>query len=322
MIDQTFKTITVTGSIPDSDGHVPISITVSSQANISALYPTITHTGVLIIPPGGTPQPTRFFTDNVARDFTGPQIYRIMAEDGSFKDYLVSIHVSSGGAKIITGFVFKSVPLSDGKTVSVLGQINQDSHEIVVNVPHATRKPLPSLAPTIFYLGKSVGYGASSTGNPAQVDTNTSSGGQGDTFTDTARNFGSPRYYTVTAADPPPDNTQMYTVSVNRIPEITVKYEALRDDKFTAETFDQYIGLLTITVQNGVIFPLSEPKYTYGQPYSWYVDGVVQPGSSTQNTLVIKTAGFPPGRHQVTVSTTRSADSKHYTNLIYFDVKE
>jgi hypothetical protein len=311
---------TVIGSIPDSDGLIPISITVSGQANISALYPTITHTGVSIVPPGGTPLPTRFFTDSVARDFTGPQIYRIMAEDGSFKDYAVSIHASGGGAKIITGFVFKSVPVGGGKTVSVVGQINQDTLEIVVDVPH-TATTL-SLAPTITYLGKSVGYSDTLAGNPAQVDTNTRPAGQSDTFLDTARNFGIPRYYTVTAADPPPDNTRKYTVKVNKIPEVTVRYEAVRDDKFTTERFDQNTGLLTISITTSSIFPLSNPSYGYRDPFGWYVDGIQQPVSGTQNTLVIKTAGFPPGRHQVTVSATRSADSKHYTNLIYFDVRE
>jgi hypothetical protein len=217
------------------------------MANISVLYPTITHNGVSSIPPGGTPQPARVFTDS-AWDFTGPQIYRIMAEDGSFKDYEVSIHASGSGAKIITGFVFKSVPVGGGKMVSVVGQINQDTHEIVVNVPH-TATTL-ALAPTITCLGKSLGYSSSSTGDPALIDTNTRTAGQSGTWTDTARNFGGVRFY------------------------------------------------------------------------SWYGDGVVQPVSTTQNTLVIKTAGFPPGRYQVTVSATRSSGSKHYTHVVYFLVRE
>jgi hypothetical protein len=137
-----------------------------------------------------------------------------------------------------------------------------------------------------------------------------------------------PLIYTVTMADPPPDNTREYTVKVIKIPEITITYASLKDDKFTTESFDQNTGLLIIKILDAVTdkFPLSAPTYRYGPPYSWYVDGVKQSVSDTQNTLVIKTAGFGPGRHQVTVSATRTVanggDGKHYTNILSFDVKE
>jgi hypothetical protein len=113
-------------------------------------------------------------------------------------------------------------------------------------------------------------------------------------------------------ADPPPDNTREYRVRVIKIPEVTVSYEGPRDDKFFTEKFDRNTGLLSITVDGA----------GYGAPYDWYIDGVDQPVSSTQNTLVIKTAGFSPGRHQVTVVAKKTADSKHYSNLVYFLVQE
>jgi hypothetical protein len=308
---------TVIGSIPDPDGYIPISITVSDQSNISALRPTITHTGVTITPPGGTPQTAKPFTDS-SRSFGTPQVYRVTAEDGSFKDYAVSVHASGGGVKTITGFVFK--PENNpgkGLTTQVVGQIDQDTHTIEVKVPH-TVDISGTLAPTITYLGASLGYGTSP-GLPSQVDTNTGPAGQSDTFLDTPRDFSADRYYTVTAAD---TSIQEYTVKVTKIPKITISYESPKDDKFTTESFDQMTGLLTITIQNTVSFPLSNPSYTYGSPYGWYVDSVKQNVSSTQNTLVIKTTDFQPGSHQVTVSAKRSADNKNYTNVLKFFVQE
>jgi hypothetical protein len=290
---------TVIGSVPDSDGFIPVSVTVSEQTNISALRPTITHTGVSITPPGGTPQSAKPFTDST-RNFGGLQTYRVTAEDGSFKDYAVSIHVSGGGSKIITGFVFS---LAAGQAV---GQINQDTHTIEVKVPHSVDLATP-LVPAITYLGQKIAYGATS---PAGTLVNTNAApGQSAAFRDVSRDFSAERFYAVTAAD---NTTQEYTVNVTKIPEITIQYEGLRDDKFTAESFDQSTGLLTVTIS----------LTGYGAPYDWYVDGVDQPVSGTQNTLVIKTAAFGPGRHQVTASAVKNADGRHYTSQVYFLVQE
>jgi hypothetical protein len=311
---------TVIGALPDADGFIPISVTVSEQTNISALRPTITHTGVSITPPGGTPQTARPFTDSV-RNFSVPQTYRVTAEDGTFKDYAVSVHISGGGAKTITGFVFKHTENS-GLTADAVGQINQDTHTIEVRVPHAAT--ITGIKPTITYLGKSAAYTGTSTGGSAQNQNNAPAGQQGNTYTDTARDFSAsaatPLYYTVTAAD---TTTQEYTVKVLKIPEITISYGGPQDDKFTTESFDQNTGLLTISIDTTANkFPLSAPSYGYAAPFDWYVDGVNQPVARTQSTLVIKTNDFKPGRHQVTVSAERSSDNRHYTNLVYFLVQE
>jgi hypothetical protein len=290
---------TVIGAIPDSGGHIPVSVTVSGQTDISALRPTITHTGVSITPPGGTAQALKSFTDS-SRHFGSPQVYRITAEDGSVQDYTVLVHVSGGGAKVITGFMFRPA--------SAVGQINQDTHTIEVNVPHSA--DISGLAPTITYLGKSVGYADTSGAAPAAADTNTAPPGKtGNTHTDAPRDFSADRFYMVTAVD---GSTQEYTVTVSQIPEVTIDYEGLRDDKFITESFDPNTGLLTIEVTGA----------GYDQPYDWYVDSIKQPLAETQNTLVIRTADFLPGRHQVTASAKRSSDNKHYTNIVYFLVQE
>jgi hypothetical protein len=324
---------TVIGSIPDSDGFIPVSITVSGQSDIAALRPTITHTGVSITPPGGMPQTGKPFIDS-ARNFNAPQAYRVTAEDGSFKDYAVSVHVSGGGAKVITGFVFKPEDNSGkGLTVPAVGQINQETHTIEVRVPAAVNLST-TLKPAITYLGRSAGYAGTTSGVlPSSADTDTAPAGKnGNTYTDTfARDFNTsnvtPLIYTVRAVDLPDDtpDTQEYTVKVVNILEVTISYDGPRDDKFTTESFDQNNGLLSVTINNTDQFPLSDPTYRYGPTYDWYVDSVRQNVSNTQNTLVIKTAGFPPGRHQVTVSATRlkpEGDGRHYTNTLYFLVRE
>jgi hypothetical protein len=313
---------TVIGAVPGAGGYIPISVTVSGQTNISSLSPTITYTGASITPPGGAPQTTKPFEDSV-RNFGSPQADRVTAEDGSYKDYEVSVHVSGGGAKIITGFVFEPED-NAALTVAAVGQINQDTHTIEVRVPHSV--DLTSLKPTITYLGKSAGFAGTVSGTPP-MDTNTVSAGQnGNTNTDTARDFSAsaptPLIYTVTMADDSPDNTQEYTVKVINIPEVTISYGSLRDDKFTTERFDQSTGLLTITINTSDTFGSAPNDYTYKASFDWYVDGVDQPVSDTQESLTIKTAGFGPGRHQITVSAMRSSDNRHYTNVLYFDVTE
>jgi hypothetical protein len=308
---------TVIGAIPDPDGFIPISITVSDRADITALRPTITHNGVSITPPGGTPQTTRLFTDSAARNFMGPQVYRVTAEDGSFKDYAVSIHASGGGAKIITGFVFKSVPV-DGKMVSVVGQINQETHTIEVKVPHAVDLNT-NLAPTITYLGKSVSFN----GTPPNTN-NAPTGQKGNTYTDTSRDFSTsdvtPLVYTVTMSDPGPDNTQEYTVRVSKIPEVIISYDGPRDDRFITENFQQSTGLLTITINNEN--PFQGSTYHYGGPYEWYLDGVKYPVSGIPNTLVLKTTDFEAGQHELVAVAKRSSDNRYYTNKLYFLVQE
>jgi hypothetical protein len=306
---------TIIGANPDSSGYTPISVTVSAQTNIGALHPVITHTGASITPPGGTAQSAKPFSDS-PRSFGTPQVYTVTAEDGGVKSYAISVHVSGGGVKIITGFVLGSIP---GVSGTVVGQINQDTASIEVRVPHSATD-LTGLKPTITYLGKSLGYGTVS-GSSSTVDTNTGSVGQTDTFTETtSRDFTNSVYYTVTAWD---DSTQEYKVTVTKIPEVSISYGSLRDDKFTEEKFAQGTGLLTVSIITApTYFPQLAPTYSYTQPFDWYVDGVKYPVSSTQKTLSLKTTDFQPGRHQITVSATRSSDKKHYTNVVYFDVKE
>ena len=60
-----------------------VAVTVPSGTDVSALVPTITHTGASIDPATG-----------VARDFTNPVVYTVTAADTSTQDYTVTVTVA------------------------------------------------------------------------------------------------------------------------------------------------------------------------------------------------------------------------------------
>ncbi|MDR1420020.1 MAG: DUF5018 domain-containing protein, partial [Treponema sp.] len=312
---------TVIGAAADPGGYTPVSITVSALTNITSLRPVITHTGVSITPQGGTAQTANPYTDS-PRNFSVPQTYTVTAEDGSVKNYAVSVHVAGSGVKVITGLVFESVPLSGGGTVKVIAQIDQDTHTIEALVPSdADVDGDPSFAATITYLGGSAGYAGTTSGG-IPTDTNTAPQGQsGASYTDLSRAFNTTGsfFYTVTAGD---STTQEYRLKFTKIPRVTITYEAIVDEKFITERFDQKTGVLTVE-----IIPIHTDRtplglYDYTAPYQWYVDGVLQPVSAAQYSLSLRTTDFQPGQHEVVALATRTADGKHYTNKLFFSSAE
>jgi hypothetical protein len=279
---------TVIGSIPGPDGKIPIAITVSERTDTGALIPSINHTGKTISPAPGTVQ-----------NFKTPVSYRVTAEDGSVKDYAVSVHVSGDSSKIISGFVFKSVPVN-GEPVQVVGQIDQEAHTITVALPRSAASSRSALAPTITYIGASVGI----SGAAQQSGVNP--------FTDSETNFSDSVVYTVTAKD---NTKQDYTVTVSFEEQnlgLNVTFLGISDPALITESFDQSAGELTIRVNQ---------VSGYAAPYEWYLDGRKYPVSSTEGTLVLKTGGLKAGQHEVVVAAT-GPGGKHYTNKIYFLVHE
>ncbi|MDR1287810.1 MAG: DUF5018 domain-containing protein [Treponema sp.] len=311
---------TVIGAAPDPGGYTPISVTVSSLTSITALRPVITHTGVSITPQGGTAQTANPYTDS-PRNFGVPQIYTVTAEDGSVKNYAVSVHVAGSGIKVITGFVFESVPLSGGETVKIVAQIDQDAHTIEAALP-ADANITGTLAPVISYLGQSAGYAGIVSGVLPSVWNDAPQGQSGAVYTDDPKTFTvfpDCYYYTVKAGD---DTTAEYTLKLTKIPRITITYEPVQDEKFITERFDQSTGVLTIE-----IIPLKGNRtpagaYNYNAPYQWRVDNVLQPVSSTQTSLSLRVTDFQPGQHEVVVMATRTEDGKHYTNKLFFSAAE
>ncbi len=63
-----------------NEGEKTITVGVPEGTNVTALAPTITHTGAGVSPASGTPQ-----------DFTAPVVYTITAADGTTADYTVTV---------------------------------------------------------------------------------------------------------------------------------------------------------------------------------------------------------------------------------------
>jgi hypothetical protein len=268
---------TVIGSIPGPDGKTPISITVPASTDITALNPSISHTGQTISPGPGV------------RDFSGPVTYTVTAEDGSARDYAVSVHVSNDSGKVITGFSFNSVP--------AVGQIDQAAYTVTVRVPHGTDRS--ALSPTIAYIGASLSSG----GDPPQT---------ANPLTEAPRDFSAPRTYRVTARD---GTVRDYTVTVSLEEQNlrgNVSFLGISDPGLLETNFDQNTGLITIRVKD---------VSGYTAPYEWYLDGQKYPVTNTEKTLILKVAGRPPGQHEVVLTAT-GPGGLHYTGKIYFLVSE
>jgi hypothetical protein len=279
---------TIIGAAPGPDGKVPISVVVSGSTDPGTLRADITHTGKSLSPGSGT-----------VMNFQNPVSYRVTAEDGSVKDYLVSVHRSTANAKLITGFAFNALQTA--------GEIDQTAHTIEVYVPASTN--MTSLVPTLTYIGASITPpgGAAQSANP---------------FTDSARDFtGSEasRTYRVTAADAD-GTTQDYTVSVRKAEQntgVSVTFQGITDPSLMSASFDQTAGVVTL-----ILTPVSP----YGPPYEWYLDGHKLNVSGTEPRLEIHTAGMAAGQHEVVVVVTGgllpNGNLSHYTNKVYFTVQE
>jgi hypothetical protein len=292
---------TVIGAAPGPDGKIPISVTVSQNTSISSLAPKITHTGASITPPGGgaytTPNP---YTD-ISRNFSTPQTYQITAEDGSTKDYAVSVHISGGGSAVITGFVFK--PENNSVLAAqTVGAIDQTNCTITVALPRSVGSVIPaSLRPTITYIGASI----APPGGTAQTSPNP--------YTDSGRNFSGPLVYRVTALD---GTFQDYTVTVvfeEQNLGVAITFQGITDPQLISESYNQGTGIITLILN---------PPSPYGPPYKWRLDGKPLNVSTTEPRLELQTSGLQPGQHEIVVAVHNSDDNLNYTNKVYFMVSE
>ncbi|WP_406661022.1 PGF-pre-PGF domain-containing protein [Methanolobus sp. ZRKC3] len=155
-----------------------VSLTVPYGTNLKALVPAITHTGESITPNTG-----------VTQDFTNPVIYMVTAEDGTTKEYRVTVDVALNTAKEITSFRFEQLD-----TV-VFGEVNEIEKKVSLAVPYGT--DVTALVPTIAHTGESI---APNTG--------------------VVQDFTNPVTYMVAAEDA---TTQNYIVTVAVAPNTTKK---------------------------------------------------------------------------------------------------
>ena len=119
IIDTTAKTVVV---------NVPFS------TDVSALVPTLSHSGASVSPASGA-----------AQNFTNAVTYTVTAADKSIQAYVVSVNVAPNTAKAITAFSF---------TNSTFTIIDTTAKTVVVNVPFST--DVSAIAPTLSHSGASV----------------------------------------------------------------------------------------------------------------------------------------------------------------------
>ncbi|HNX59907.1 MAG TPA: hypothetical protein PKK43_12475, partial [Spirochaetota bacterium] len=149
---------------PATITNTSIDLMLPTGASLVSLVPEISFTGVSISPAPGT-----------ACDFTNPVVYTVTAQDGSYKNYTVTVTTAPTDAKDITSFVI----------LGVNGTISGTS--IYVTLPYGT-DPSAQIA-TLSITGASVSP-------PSEY----------------VQNFSVPVQYTVTAAD---GSTKVYTVTVS-----------------------------------------------------------------------------------------------------------
>ncbi|SHF11456.1 hypothetical protein SAMN02745151_02821, partial [[Clostridium] propionicum DSM 1682] len=133
----TFNGLTpaVTGTV--NEGAKTIALTVPYGTNVTALVPSITHTGASVSPNTG-----------VAQNFTSPVTYTVTAADSSTQQYMVTVTKAANPAKAITAFTF------NGLTPAVTGIVNEGVKTIALSVPYGT--DVTALVPSITHTGASV----------------------------------------------------------------------------------------------------------------------------------------------------------------------
>ncbi len=128
-------TPSVTGTVNEESK--TIALTVPYGTDVTALVPTISHTGVSISPNTGVPV-----------DFTKPVEYTVTAADSTTQKYTVTVTVAANSAKAITVFDFSEL------TPNVIGTVNEASKTIALTVPYGT--DVTKLVPMIIHTGASV----------------------------------------------------------------------------------------------------------------------------------------------------------------------
>jgi uncharacterized protein (TIGR02145 family)/uncharacterized repeat protein (TIGR02543 family) len=111
-----------------------IVVNVPFSTDVSAIVPTLTHSGASVSPASGA-----------AQNFTNAVTYTVTAADKSIQAYVVSVNVAPNTAKAITAFSF---------TNSTSTIIDTTAKTIVINVPFST--DVSALVPTLSHNGASV----------------------------------------------------------------------------------------------------------------------------------------------------------------------
>ncbi|MDR2363786.1 MAG: DUF5018 domain-containing protein, partial [Spirochaetaceae bacterium] len=176
------------GKSPDHTGKFPIKVIVSNlpeTVSIDSMKPTITFIGKSLSPGSGSP-----------RDFSSPVDYRVSAEDGSYRDYTVTVYKNTNTSKEILRF-----DLDLGSGLAAEGIITENSDgsggTITATVPAGTN--LSSLTIHLAHTGLKM------------IDPG--SGSHASATFDYTGDFSAPTTWTIVDHD---GGSKTYTLTVNR----------------------------------------------------------------------------------------------------------
>ncbi|RJE88734.1 DUF5018 domain-containing protein [Paenibacillus sp. 1011MAR3C5] len=259
----SFTTPAAGGTV--NEANHTIAITVPYGTDVTALAPTITHTGASISP-----------NSEVAQDFTNPVTYTVTASDGSTQNYTVTVSVAASPAKAITAFSFT--------TPAAVGTVNEANHTIAITVPYGT--DVTALAPTITHTGASI----SPTSEVVQDFTNPV------TYTVTASD-GTTQSYTVTANVAANSGKAITAFSFTTPAAVGTVNEANHTIDITVPYGTDVTALApTITHTGASTSPISEVAQDFTNPVTYTVTAS---DGSTQNYVVTVNV-VPASVHQLT----------------------
>lgn len=234
-----------------------VSVIVSHDVDLAVLTSIITTTGVSVSPGSG-----------VAQNFSQPVTYVVTAQDGSTKQYTVT--VTKADKPAITSFTVISFGLS-GKTIQ--GVIDESAHTVTIVFPFGS--DISNLMTVIAFTGVSV--------DPAPGITP----------------FFLSKIYTVTAQD---RSTQSYAVfmSVAKNPAKQITAFAFTDETITVAIHENTKKIIavapmgtsvssltpTLTIAGASISPASGATQDFTQPVTYTV--TAQDGSTQAYTVIVK----------------------------------
>ncbi|MDX2088409.1 MAG: hypothetical protein SFX73_11190 [Kofleriaceae bacterium] len=279
-----------------------ITATVPFGTNVSALVATFSTTGDTVTI-GGVAQNSGLTPNN----FAAPVIYRVTAEDTTFREYTVTVTVAANPAKAITAFTFTSA-LNPGLGADVDATINDGTNTITATVPFGTN--VTALVATFSTTGVSVAIGG--TAQSSGITTN---------------NFTGPVVYTVTAAD---TTSRIYTVTVTIAPSSAKQLTAFafltaNNPGLTANvtgTIDQGLHTVALTVPFGTTvtalkasFAITGIEATVNSVAQ--VDGVTANNFSSPVVYRIRAADNSTQDYTVTVTVTAPSTTKAITAFAF-----
>jgi hypothetical protein len=256
----TFSFANITGATGViNETNYTVAVTVPFSTDLTNLVATFTVSTGATVNIGGTAQ----VSGTTANNFTSTVIYTVVAQNGSTRNYYVTVSKASARTeKLLLTFEFRAF------TPDVIGAINQTNHTVSLTVPFST--DLTTLVATF----------TSSDLSTVKIGSTTQVSGT------TANNFTNPVTYTVVAEN---GTTQDYLVTVTKAAASTQRditafsFNGL--SPAVTGTIDQVTQTINLTVPFATNLTALVATFT-NSPYSTVtVGGVAQVSGTTANNF-------------------------------------